>query len=330
MRVGIVGPSGTDCLADNIGDALIRMGHRPFQLGSAFPSRSGMRLSKVTALSRQVLPFLDERAQKGLGDRALDLGCDVVICVDLWLLPSVVRRIRQARIPVGFWFPDCVANLGRALMILAPYSALFFKEPHLVRHLRALQGLPCHYLPEACNPRWHRPLVPAAAQPYLVLAGSMYPSRIRLLDRLIGAGIPIRLYGPGFPRWSGPSLARGVHTGTCVFREEKARVFRSAAGVLNNLHPAEVSGVNARLFEAAGSGAAVITEYRPALPDLFDIGTEVLAFDDFDQLVDQCRRVLDDAALAAKIGDAAARRAHSSHTYEHRLGSMLDILGATA
>jgi spore maturation protein CgeB len=96
--------------------------------------------------------------------------------------------------------------------------------------------------------------------------------------------------------------------------------------VLNNLHPAEVRGVNARLFEAAGCGAAILTEFRPALPELFEIGTEVLAFSDFGELVSQAERLLGDAGLGARLGDAAALRAHASHTYEKRLAVILEHL----
>ena len=92
-----------------------------------------------------------------------------------------------------------------------------------------------------------------------MFAGNMYPSRVRLVERLIAKGIPLRLYGGGFPRWVGETSARVAHPGRYVAREEKARIFRSAADVLNTMHSAEVSGVNARLLEAAGCGAAVLT-----------------------------------------------------------------------
>ena len=96
--------------------------------------------------------------------------------------------------------------------------------------------------------------------------------------------------------------------------------------VLNNLHPAEIHGVNARLFEAAGCGAAVLTEFRPSLPELFEIGTELLAFSDFDELVSQAERLLDDPSLGAKLGDAAALRAHENHTHQKRLAVILEKL----
>jgi hypothetical protein len=235
-----------------VGDALQRLGHVVTQLGPARPRGRGRLVDRAGGLARQALPHLDERAQDRIVRAALDAGCEIVINLDACLVPRAVSRLRSGGARVAFWFPDSVANLGRQLMLLAPYDAIFLKEPCLTDRLRAMLGLPVYYLPEACNPRWHRPVTTAGTEPCLVIAGNMYPSRVRLIDRLIGKGIPLRLYGDGFPRWVGQTAARAVHTGRYVAREEKARVFRSAAGVLNTMHLSEMSGVNARPFEAAG------------------------------------------------------------------------------
>jgi spore maturation protein CgeB len=325
MRVGVIGPTWPDSFAANIIDALTGMGHDAIALGSAY-SLGGPWTSRLAGFIRNAFPPVDERVQGRIVRAASDRGCEVVINVDQRLMPGVVRELRRNGSKVALWFPDALLNMGRQLMLLAPYDAIFFKEPHLVDRLGAVLDQPLFYLPEACHPRWHRPIVPAGTEPYLVIAGNMYPSRIRVLERLLAKGIPLRLYGPGFPRWVGPTALREVHAGRCVFREEKARVFRSAAAVLNTLHPAEVNGVNARLFEAAGCGAAVLTEHRPVLGDLFAIGAEVLAFRDFDELVNQAERLLSESGLSARIGDAAARRAHLDHTYELRLAVILEKL----
>jgi spore maturation protein CgeB len=239
-------------------------------------------------------------------------------------MPAVVTRLRSACLPVAFWFPDHVANLGRQLMLLGPYNALFFKEPHLVERLRVILDLPVYYLPEACNPRWHRPIVPAGTEPYLAVAGSMYPFRVRLVERLISKGIPVKLYGAQLSRWIGDTPARAVHSGLCVFGDEKAKVFRSAVGVLSSMHPAEISGANGRLFQATGCGGAVLSEFRPAVSDLFAVGHEVLVYRNFDELVDQATRLLTEPGLTAKIGDAAALRAHRDHTYDLRVADILE------
>jgi spore maturation protein CgeB len=324
MRVGVVGAAEPDYFADNVGDALDRIGHVVTYLGPPRVHHRSRRMVAVVTAARQAMPRLEDRAQQCIVQAALDAKCEVVINLDAHLMPGVVTRLRRAGIRMAFWFPDAVSNLGRQLMLLAPYDALFFKDPHIVDRLRATLDMPVYYLPEACNPRWHRPLSPAGTQPFLVVAGNMYPSRVKLLDRLIDKGIPLQLYGTSFPRWIGDTPARKIHAGRCVFREEKAQVFRSAAGVLNTMHPAEIIGVNARLFEAAGCGAAVLTEFRPSLPELFDIGTEVLAYHDFDELVDQATRLLNETGLTSRLGDAAARRAHRDHSYDLRVAAILE------
>jgi spore maturation protein CgeB len=324
MRVGVIGQLDSDSFAENVGEALHDMGHLVTRLGPARPHRRSRYRTHLGILARQACPPLDERFQRRIAENARDAGCEVVINLDAALTPSVVSRLRRDGARVAFWFPDHVANLGRQLMLLAPYDAIFFKEPRLVERLRATLDLPVHYLPEACNPRWHRPLAQPGTEPYLVVPGNMYPYRVRLLERLMAKGIPLKVYGAGFPRWLGPTSVRDAYTGRCVFREEKARVYRSAAGVLSTMHPAEIAGVNGRLFQATGCGAAVLTEFRPAVPELFTIGDEVLAFRDFDELVSQATRLLNETGLTARLGDAAARRAHRDHTYELRVATILE------
>jgi spore maturation protein CgeB len=324
MRIGVIGPVGSERFAEHITDTLQLMEHDVSELGPARARGRGRLGTRVNGLARQAMPGIEERAQSRLAKAALEAGCEVVINTDPYLMPSVVSQLRHAGVRVAFWFPDPVTSLGRALMLLAPYDAIFFKEPHLVERLRATLDLPVYYLPEACNPRWHRPVVPAGTEPYLVVAGNMYPSRVRLLERLLAKGIPLKLYGPSFPRWVGETPARAAHSNRRIYYEEKARVLRSAVAVLNTIHPAEIAGVNGRLFEATGSGAAVLTEYRPVVPELFTVGDEVLAYRDFDELVDQATRLLNEPGLTVRLGDAATKRAHRDHTYQQRLTVILE------
>ena len=186
--------------------------------------------------------------------------------------------------------------------------------------------LPVHYLPRGLQsplapadcPARHRAL-PSDRRHHVPEPGTA----ARPTDR---EGNPAQAVRRRIPRWIGETACRAAHTGRYIAREEKAHVFRSAAGVLNTMHPAEVSGVNARLFEASGCGAAVLTEFRPTVPELFAIGREVLVFHDFDDLVEQATRLLSERGLTARIGDAAAQRAHRDHTYDLRVTAILDKL----
>lgn len=326
MHIGLISGGRPDGFGENVGDALARMGHQVSHLGSTTVTRRGRIGNHAAALARSALPALAERSHRRLVRVALDRRCDAVITVQGDLSPEAVAQLRRNGVPVALWYPDAVCNMGRQRALLAPYSALFFKDPLLVRRLRDMLDAPVEYLPQACNPRRHRPVGEAATNRAIAVVGNLYPSRLVLLRRLHEAGIPLVVYGAAARGWDHGLVPPHLHAGRAVFREEKARVFRTAAAVLNNLHPAEMHGVNLRLFEATGAGAAVLCEQRPVLADLYDPGTEVLPFGDFGDLVEQARDLLAAPDLARKVGDAASRRAHTEHTYEHRLPAILEKL----
>jgi spore maturation protein CgeB len=211
-------------------------------------------------------------------------------------------------------------------ILAAPYTALFFKDRLLAQRIRDTLGQPAWYLPEACNPEWHRPIGIAGSDKHIVVVGNTYLSRLMLLKRLHEDGVPLMIYGGPAPRWAPKVIPDNCYAGRSVRREEKARIFRQAAAVLNNLHPAEMTSVNARLFEATGAGAAVLCEDRASLGEHYAVGREVLAFARYDELVEQCKELLADSSRGASIGNAASKRAHAEHSYEARLKVVLERL----
>lgn len=327
MRVGVVGPVYPDSFADNILDTLPRIGHVGVSLGPALPRPKRPGASRTAAVLGQSTAIAS-RFQRRLVERAKEQDLDVILTVEATLLPLTVAALNGLGCKTALWFPDAAANLGRQLPLVSPFHGLFFKDRLFVDRVAATTGKPVYYLPEACNPSWHAPTGGGEVEHAVVLAGNMYPSRLAVLERLMRAGVPLRVYGTGVPRWVGSSPVRSLPLLPAVRRGEKARVFRRALAVLNNLHPAEMNSVNCRLFEATGSGAAVLCEDRPVLAELYECGTEVLPFSSFDELMDRIRYLVADEAAGTEIGDAAARRAHRDHTYDVRLEHLLAILRA--
>lgn len=326
MRVLVVGPLDADSFADNVISALRQMGHEVFAAGPARHTPRNPRLSNAVHILSDKVASLDEASQRHVVDAAAQHKPEVVLSIDSRLRPATVAKLKEHAQRVALWFPDHVANLGRHEVFLAPYDRIFFKNPDLVRQLTEVHGLPVTYMPEAANPQWHHPVGDYGTDPHIVVAGNVHPTRAALLRRLLQANVPLRIYGPSLAGWIDYPDVRAAQVGRSVHREEKSKVFRGARGVLNNLHPAEWSGSNCRLFEAAACGSAVLTEWRPAMSDLFDRETEVVSWTTFDELVDQCRFVLASDLPAQKIADAASVRAMRDHTYEIRLNEILQVL----
>ena len=243
-------------------------------------AQGGRVLQQAANTALTASPQLEAKVHTRLAVRARERECDAVINVEGALSPAAIEHLRRHRMPVALWYPNAVINLGRARCLAAPYTALFFKDPLLVQRLRDTLDLQVQYLPESCNTRCHRPIGEAGTEPHIVIVGNTYITRLLLIRRLHEAGIPLKIYGGATPRWARHLMPADLRVHPPVFREDKARVFRGAAGVLNNLHPGEMHSVNQRLFEAAGAGAAVLCEDRPPLAELFDTEREGRAVHD--------------------------------------------------
>lgn len=334
MRVLIVGDVWPDSFAENVEVSLTDVGHI-VRCVPAFtrPLAGGGRLRARLRMESAVVPRFAGLIHHKALDVAEEFRPELILNLDFRLAWPMVERLRAAaRCPVGFWYPDAVGNLGREVHAIAGYDAIFVKDSSVAERYRAMLGLNAHYLPEACNPRWHRvfpDVEPYAGPPVLLVAGNLYATRLRVLRRLADAGIGVALHGPPAPRWLALGRVPGeLRPGPYLSRETKARSFRAAFAVLNSLAVYEADGLNCRLFEAAGSGAVLLTERRAQLPTLFAEDSEVLAFSSFAELVERVRLVSElEPAARVRIGDAASARAHRDHTYARRFAQIVAILG---
>lgn len=324
MRVGVIGPDEVDDFAWLIARGFRQLNCDVVEFGSAFgsPWSRGRRLEAIRRTA-----FREERVAE-FGTRALlrkieSAELDLIVTVES-LPPILVQHLAALGIRTALWFPDHISNLGSLWMFRAPYTALFFKEPVLVRTLSRTYGYPVHYLAECCDPSLHRP-EHGEQVASIAVVGNMYATRVHLLNKLHADGIPLTLYGGVSSDFLKGTPLDALHTKKYLRGTEKAQVFRNSTAVLNNMHPGEIEGVNARLFEATGSGAVVVSEFKAELPRLFEIGREVLTFSAYEDLRETLMELLSVGGIAREIGDAASERSHTDHTYEVRLRTLLEV-----
>ena len=215
----------------------------------------------------------------------------------------------------------------------APYDGLFFKDPYIVRTLGGVLASPVYYLPECFNPEKHWLPDEAIGQDPayicdITTAGNQHSWRVAILKHL--SGYDVKLWG-GHPPLSLPTDPVGrMYQGRPVYNHDKVRAFRGAKIVINNLYYSEVWGVNVRCFEAAGAGAFQMVDWRPGLGQLFEDGRELIAFRGMADLKNKIDYWLPREEERRAIAEAGMRRAHSEHTYRHRLELLLDTLKGNA
>jgi len=342
MRLLVVASFYDDSFGQNIADTLERMGHQvarfdPEARGHA-TSRLASRLNSARGVLRAAtdgIPWVRSRRISRLWRvveaAPLDL---VVVCHDLLSPGEVAELKRRTGAAVALWFPDSIAGFGRGWFMLAPYDALFFKDPFQVARLRGVLRSPVWYLPECFSPERHV-LEGALTEDDLAeyrcdicTAGNFHAYRAAFFDHL--ARYDVKIWGNPPPLWMSHLGIAARYAGKYLQYADKARAFLAAKIVLNNLHYTEIWGVNARTFEAAGIGAFQMLDWRPGLGQLFEDSREVITYRDVAEMLRKIEYWMprDDERLA--IGKAARRRAHAEHTYRMRLNLMLDTVAGRA
>ena len=208
------------------------------------------------------------------------------------------------------------------------FDILISSFPHFVETFRR-QGRLSYYQPLAFDPRVLHQLGSCRREYPLTFVGGLSPAhheRQELLTALTKS-LPIHVWGYG----TGALTQQGVDAnrlhGDVWGLDMFSVLARSAITVNHHIDIAKSKANNMRLFEATGCGALLVTDYKDNLSDLFDIGSEVVAYRSVEECADLIAYYLqhkDEAAEIAKRGQARTLR---DHTYETRMRHTAELLG---
>jgi spore maturation protein CgeB len=252
----------------------------------------------------------------------------VLVLLGNQISPKAIARIRrQSKTRIICWCQDQMTTLGRQFLLGGEYDAVFVKDKYMQDLFsRMIRSTQFYYLPEACNPRMHRPIELSASDRAtygcdVMIAGSLYYYRQEILRQFDGMDLKVWGYRPDWliDRLPARFMGRDVHG------DDKVRAARAAKVCVNTLHYAEVNGLNCRAFELAGCGGFQLITSVPALAEHFIPGAEIAIFSTVDELIDKTRYYLGNPDEAKAIAERGRLRAHKDHTYEHRLSTILRI-----
>ena len=292
------------------------------RLGSALPGRGGV-VARRTLLRRIAL------------DQIAEFDPNVVYLQDLWFFrgDDLDRLRRAGRLVVGQ-----IASRIPPERTLRRFDLLLTSFPHFVERFRA-QGVDSEYLKIAFDTRVVDHLRtngidvdPAAPREHdVVFVGGLDPNvhgrAIGLLERAI-EDTNLEVWGYGVDALPQASAIRARYHGEAWGLAMYEVLARSRIALNRHIDLAEGYANNMRLYEATGVGALLMTEASPNLADLFTPGTEVVAYEDEDDLIEQIRHYLahdDERRIVAAAGQARTLR---EHTYADRVAELATMLEA--
>ncbi len=342
--IGVVGPlyGGSLPISHYTADALTALDQRttPYDLQELyepfnhFPSflKSKARRDVVEG---QYVETISSLVLEGLSERPVD----ILICLaQAPLSPKVLTEIRKRGIITVMWFVEDCGRFTTWQEISKYYDYMFVIQkgefPKLVEEAGAGRGI---YLPVACDPTRHAPLAltEEEQQEYgsdVSFVGAGYNNRRHVFSTFTNRDF--KIWGTEWPKMV-PFTEIVQRGGARVSVEDYVKIF-NASKINVNLHSsAERDGVepfgdfvNPRTFELASTGAFQLVDNRSLLPELFEVGKEVITFSDETEMHDKIDYYLAHPEERSAVCQAARKRALKDHTYQSRITQMLEHIYA--
>jgi radical SAM superfamily enzyme YgiQ (UPF0313 family)/SAM-dependent methyltransferase len=210
---------------------------------------------------------------------------------------------------------------------LQGFDIIISSFPHFVERFRQ-QGITAYYQPLAFDPTIISRLPQLARDIPVSFVGSISTYHGAGLTTLetIAHGIHLDVWGYGAHALSPDSQLGQRHHGEAWGLQMFSLLASSKITINRHIDVAENYANNMRLFEATGSGALLLTDYRDNLGELFEIGKEVVAYRTPEEAVLLARYYLHHPDKAAAIAKAGQERTLQDHTYCRRMQQTAEIL----
>jgi spore maturation protein CgeB len=154
----------------------------------------------------------------------------------------------------------------------------------------------------------------------------MHTSRTAVLERLVEAGVPLKIWGMVPAGGLGESPLSACYMGP-AWGLQMYEVLARSKIVVNHHGNVPPYANNLRLFEATGSGAMLLTDAKPNLSELFRVGAEVVAYRDAAECVERIEYFLAREPERAAIARAGQARTLADHSFENRMSELIEIIG---
>jgi spore maturation protein CgeB len=258
-------------------------------------------------------------------------------------LEAAILTLKTPRNLVAFWDVDAPATLDRVQGNPAdPFNALIPRYDVVLTYgggdpviyaYTALGAKSCTPIYNALDPTTHHPVAPDPRfAGDLAFLGNRLPDREARVEEFFlrpASTCPGRQFLLGGSGWQDKPISGNVqylgHVGTAdhnalnctpravlnISRESMARYGFSPA---------------TRVFEAAGAGACIITDYWVGIDTFLEPGTEILVARTGEEVTAHVAALTE--TRAKEIGKAALRRVLAEHTYAHRAAQLEEVLHA--
>ena len=250
---------------------------------------------------------------------------------------AVLEQMRRKKVLTGMWFVENFRHLTYWQQMIEGYDFWFvMQQAACVDAFKNAGASHVSYLPLAADPTLHQPMILTPEDQRelgsdVSFLGAGYRNRREILPFLLDKEWSMKLWGNEWDR-AGVLTSVLQRNGARIDTQTSVKIF-NATSVNLNLHSYTGGGfdpdgdsVNPRTFELASCGAFQVIDHRSLLPELFDESMMAVVRTP-DELVPVVRKYLYEPELRKVMAEKSRKRVIDSHTYVHRMQTMLNTIG---
>ncbi|QRR00297.1 CgeB family protein [Dyadobacter sandarakinus] len=257
------------------------------------------------------------------------------------LLEKEVAKLGSQDKFVIFWDVDAPATLDRVQHTEGDYFRELIPQYNLVltygggdpviNAYTALGARKCVPIYNALDPETHHPVEKEERfHADLVFLGNRLPDREKRVEQFfleVAAQMPEQSFILGGNGWHDKPMSANIHYLGHVFTKDHNALNCSPKAVLNISRDSMAKygfSPATRVFEAAGAGACIITDYWEGIDFFFEPGREILVARSGEEVGELLASLTEEQARA--IGQAALQKVLDQHTYAHRVVELERVL----
>lgn len=257
------------------------------------------------------------------------------------LLEKQVLNFKMQNKLVIFWDVDAPATLDRVkndnndyFKPLIPQYDLILTygggDP-VVNTYKSFGAANCYPIYNALDPSTHHPVAKEKRfNADLAFLGNRLPDREKRVEEFflnVAAQMPGKTFLLGGNGWHDKPMSSNINYVGHTYTKDHNSFNCSPKAVLNISRDSMASygfSPATRVFEAAGAGACLITDYWLGIDYFFEPDKEILVANSGDEVKEILFNLTEEKAKA--IGDAALQKVLAKHTYTHRAEELDTIL----
>lgn len=217
------------------------------------------------------------------------------------------------------------------LKAIPEYDIHFVARTQNVEEFARLGGKNMQVFDRSFSKKLHRPLTfaPGEQSEYQVpvgFIGAHAHARAGMISYLIQNGIPVAVYGNGWPGQSYWDIVRPHYRGPSRYGNEYVKTINGMGIALHFLRHENRDEQDSRTFEIPACGAFMLAERSAKHEAFFRENEEAVFFDTAEELLEKVRYYLAHPDEAARIAAAGRRRCvESGYDHHSRMSGLLAL-----